>query len=385
MKESDTWNPPARLPIYEAIANDLRAVLAKRELNTKIESEPILAKRYQVSVPTLRNATLILEREGILARRQGSGTYIVGRGGPSVPGIPSSTNPFVCLALHNKFLQYPLTCSFHLRMAYELQQQLLENGINVRLFLEDYDSPAGYARVVEMMDAGQISCLVAMAATPACLLADAAKRHVPAYRNTTENNTLQVPSYLDYKQFSSMALEEIHRQGGQRVAMLAWWETGGAVDRRHFLSSAQALGLQTRDSWLIGDLDPKETSSGWAAFREFWTSSSEHPDSLIIADEALLPGALQAMADLGLKPQEDIRIVSHGNSPDLLPIVSRDVTRIWYALEDFVSANLRAIKTQLAGASLGSPVQIKPTLEPLSSTAKAPAASAHKPTINVKR
>jgi DNA-binding LacI/PurR family transcriptional regulator len=235
------------------------------------------------------------------------------------------------------------------------------------------------------MDAGQMSCLVAMAATPACLLADAAKRHVPAYRNATENNTLQVPCYLDYKQFSSMALEEIHRQGGRRVAMLAWWETGGSVDRRHFLSSAQALGLQTSDSWIIGDLDPKETSSGWAAFREFWTSSSEHPDSLIIADEALLPGALQAMTDLGLKPQQDIRIVSHGNSPDLLPIVSRDVTRIWYALEDFVSANLRAINALLAGAPLASPLQIKPTLETLHSPAKTPAGVAHKPSIKVKR
>jgi hypothetical protein len=41
MKQSETWNPPARLPIYEAIANDLRAVLAKRELNTKIETSEI--------------------------------------------------------------------------------------------------------------------------------------------------------------------------------------------------------------------------------------------------------------------------------------------------------------------------------------------------------
>ena len=74
------WVPPKRAPVHEAVADDLRRVLAGRELNTKIEPEPELASRYSISVPTLRNATLILEREGILKRRQGSGTFIVGPG-----------------------------------------------------------------------------------------------------------------------------------------------------------------------------------------------------------------------------------------------------------------------------------------------------------------
>jgi DNA-binding LacI/PurR family transcriptional regulator len=114
---------------------------------------------------------------------------------------------------------------------------------------------------------------------------------------------------------------------------------------------------------VIGDLSPKQSSSGWAAFREFWTSSQEHPDSLIITDEALLSGALQAMGDLGIAPGDNFRIVCHGNSPEVQPLLSRNITRIWYNLDDFVSAWTCTITDLLAGRPLRGPVIIPPTIE----------------------
>ncbi len=45
--------------------------------NQKIPSEPELAKSYGIGRPTVRQATDVLVREGLLERRRGSGTYVM--------------------------------------------------------------------------------------------------------------------------------------------------------------------------------------------------------------------------------------------------------------------------------------------------------------------
>jgi DNA-binding transcriptional regulator YhcF (GntR family) len=362
---SPAWVSPRRAPVHEAIADDLRRVLATRELNTKIEPEPELAARYSVSVPTLRNATLILEREGVLKRRQGSGTYIVGRGN-------AGSALDVCLSLSIELLHYPQTCSFHLRQAHEIYRRLTDKGICVRLLFNDPQSESGYGELKNLIERDQIKCLATLDTHPEFLLHLARAQGVACsvesddpfqLHGSPSRKTTGKAVFLDYREFVSLALNEVHQQGGRRVAFIGWGRSGGQMDREHFFSHAKNLGLQTLHSWVIGDLDPRESSAGWEAFREFWSSSIEHPDSLIISDEALLPGALQAMADLGLSPEDDFHVVAHGNSPDLQPLTSRNITRLWYAVDDFAAAQVQAIENLLAGRPIGEPVTIQPMIE----------------------
>jgi GntR family transcriptional regulator len=67
-----------RLPIYARIRDSLAARIAAREWapDSAIPSEAELAKEYDTSINTLRRATEQLVREGLLERRQGSGTFI---------------------------------------------------------------------------------------------------------------------------------------------------------------------------------------------------------------------------------------------------------------------------------------------------------------------
>jgi DNA-binding LacI/PurR family transcriptional regulator len=364
------WSPLKRSPIHEAVAEDLRRVLAGRELNTKIEPEPELASRYSISVPTLRNATLILEREGILKRRQGSGTFIVGRG-TSTPSPESGLAFDVCLVLNNELLNYPHTCSFHFRQIHAIYSRLVESGISAKILFTDHEREGGYDELRDLISRRRIKCIAFLQKHPESLL-DLARANGVAlanFRSGGEEHSAFSPAgsvrpiLIDYHDFLSLSLTEVLQQGGKRVALISWWESGGELDRSMFFSKAKELGLQTQSSWVIGDLSPKESSSGWAAFREFWTSSEEHPDSLIISDEALLPGALQAMSELGIAPGNNFRIVCHGNAPDIQPLLSRNTTRIWYDLEDFVSARTRTITDLLAGRPYTNPVTIRPTIE----------------------
>ncbi|MEI6491490.1 MAG: GntR family transcriptional regulator [Verrucomicrobiota bacterium] len=361
---SSTWVPRRRAPVHEAISDDLRRVLAGRELNSKIEPEPELAQRYGVSVPTLRNATLLLEREGILKRRQGSGTYIVGRG-----NVGKALD--VCLSLSVDFLCYPQTCSFHLRQAHEIYRRLTDQGIKSRLIFTDSKSETGYDELKELIEEGHLKCLAALCRHPASIL-NLARAHGVACsvetlpdvsQESAASNTKDRTIFLDYREFVSLALREIRHQGGRRVAFIRWVGNDGQIDREFIFEEVKKLGLQTLPSWVIGDLHPRESSSGWEAFREFWSSSREHPDSLIISDEALLPGALQAMADLGLSPESGFHVVAHGNSPDLQPLTSRNITRLWYALDDFATAHVQVIESLLAGRSFPSRITIQPTIE----------------------
>jgi GntR family transcriptional regulator len=58
---------------------DLAKLIAKTPAGQRLISEPELAKQLGVSRATLREAMRSFETQGIIRRRQGSGTYVVGK------------------------------------------------------------------------------------------------------------------------------------------------------------------------------------------------------------------------------------------------------------------------------------------------------------------
>ena len=70
--------PQMSLP--ERAAEDIRqAVRAGAYADGRLPAEPVLAQQLGVSKATVRHAVSILEQEGLLSRRQGAGTFVVGR------------------------------------------------------------------------------------------------------------------------------------------------------------------------------------------------------------------------------------------------------------------------------------------------------------------
>jgi GntR family transcriptional regulator len=64
----------------ERAAQDIRdAVHAGAYPDGRLPAEPVLAQQLGVSKATVRHAVSILEQEGLLTRRQGAGTFVVGR------------------------------------------------------------------------------------------------------------------------------------------------------------------------------------------------------------------------------------------------------------------------------------------------------------------
>ena len=64
---------------FQRLQADLAELISKTPAGQRLTSEPELAKQMGVSRATLREAMRTFETQGVIRRRQGSGTYVVGK------------------------------------------------------------------------------------------------------------------------------------------------------------------------------------------------------------------------------------------------------------------------------------------------------------------
>ncbi len=64
---------------YQRLQLELEKIISTNQPGTKLPSEPDLAKMFGVSRSTLREAMRTFEVQGLIRRRQGQGTFVVGR------------------------------------------------------------------------------------------------------------------------------------------------------------------------------------------------------------------------------------------------------------------------------------------------------------------
>jgi GntR family transcriptional regulator len=71
-------NPNSSIPLYQQLADRLTAAIRRGDFATdsRIPSEPTLACEYGIGRPTVRQATELLVRQGLLERRRGAGTFV---------------------------------------------------------------------------------------------------------------------------------------------------------------------------------------------------------------------------------------------------------------------------------------------------------------------
>jgi GntR family transcriptional regulator len=71
-------NSASPLPLYQQLAELLSREITSGALEpgTRLPSEPELSKRHRIGRPTVRQATELLVKRGLIERRRGSGTFV---------------------------------------------------------------------------------------------------------------------------------------------------------------------------------------------------------------------------------------------------------------------------------------------------------------------
>lgn len=105
---------------FQRLQSDLASLIAKTSAGDRLPSEPDLAKKLGVSRATLREAMRTFEAQGLIRRRQGSGTFVVGQ----VPVMEAGLEVLESLET----------------MAERLNLEISVDNLHIETFSADYDN-----------------------------------------------------------------------------------------------------------------------------------------------------------------------------------------------------------------------------------------------------
>ena len=92
---------------FQRLQTDLAKLIKRTPAGQRLLNEPALAKQMGVSRATLREAMRTFETQGVIRRRQGSGTYVVGK----VPVINAGLEVLESLDTMARRMKLPITIS----------------------------------------------------------------------------------------------------------------------------------------------------------------------------------------------------------------------------------------------------------------------------------
>ena len=113
---------------FQRLQSELSVLIAGTPAGARLPSEPQLAKKLGVSRATLREAMRTFETQGLIRRRQGAGTFVVGQ----VPVLDSGLEVLESLETMARRLNLSVTVSdLHIERLYADQD--LANGLKLPL------------------------------------------------------------------------------------------------------------------------------------------------------------------------------------------------------------------------------------------------------------
>jgi DNA-binding LacI/PurR family transcriptional regulator len=343
---------------HREVSRRLRAEIAGGQygIGQRLPSEPQLVKQFSVSRPTIARALLDLEREGLIERRAGSGTYVRGtvaaatsvstrQLGLLIPGL-GTTEIFelICgeLASLSRVHDYTLLwggsthphrdCDSSLEHAEELCQQFIDRKVSGVFF-------APYELVSELEPANR------------CLAESLRRAGVPVV--LLDRDFLPFPSRsnfdlagLDNMAAGYLLTEHLIKLGARKLYFVARPYSAPTVDAR-IAGVREALlrhRLEPEAGWIrLGDpADPKFVRG---------LVAGKHADALVCANDNTAAITLRALCAIGVKVPRDVRVAGFDDA-NYATLVSPALTTVHQPCRDIAVAAFGAMLDRIAEPTL---------------------------------
>ena len=299
-----------RQPLHQQIAAILREEIAgKHKPGDKLEAESALAKRFAVSVLTVREALSSLAQAGLVVRRHGSGTYV---------SEPSSTGHLAVVT--DTDIANPNGSYFWLRVVQQLRERMEATGRPVRVYVGKGNPPGARPERPNCpefnadADAGLIAGIAAVATVPhPRWLKPLAKRGIPVVGDGAHEYAVNT----DYVGMVHQAIDRLVSLGRKRIAVLGCGGSnandGMVLGVRHALNRH---GIIRRDGWIRFRPWHQIMGAGWEEMRALW-AEKEKPDGLFVTDDMLFLDVQTAITQLGIEVPKKLWVIAHGNQGSL--------------------------------------------------------------------
>ena len=287
---------------HERLAERIRGDLGRSKPGDRIEPVRAMAKRYGVSITTLRSALRLLHKEGLVTLRQGCGSR--------VKQPPRSDDRHIAILTDLNILS-PSVSPFFSAIVNRLRHILIHKGQSSRLYVGTATmTPQLHGLTcqdfLEDMPKDCFSGVAAVATEPhPSWVAPLKQRGVPIVGMDGPPGAYDAFVSLDVDGMLQLGAEMLIRQGCRKLAMVGWNHGNPSAFGQTVLSH----GLVYRPEWESTLFHPRETGAGWSEWREIWMASNEKPDGLLVADDVLFPDVELAIGEMRLHVPRDLKIV----------------------------------------------------------------------------
>lgn len=285
-----------RQSLSQVIAANLRSSYCQpSKLGCRLPPERVLARDLKVSLPTLREALAILAMEGWVDRRHGSGNFI---------RQPQTSKNRIGILIETDLACSGASRGSLLAVALKLKRRLEAQDKPCRIYFGDRTPDDSDKRPLCPEFLADLPTLDRVVALHALLSDDwllpLTEQGVAVIGG---NSLFDVCLQIDREKWIGQALAHLAQRGAERIGLIYWGGNRplnpGATSYGDIFASAMArLGLPFDPQLVRSDLHPSLDGAGWEEFREIWLRDpAKRPDGLVVTDDVLLQGCLQAAAD----------------------------------------------------------------------------------------
>ncbi|MBI4025224.1 MAG: substrate-binding domain-containing protein [Verrucomicrobia bacterium] len=270
-----------------------------------IPSVTCLADQYSFNRLTILKALNHLAHEGYLSVEQGRGTFVKASRSKTCIGMLFATDVF-----HEPSTRIASLWSKAAQEFFHGRDEELKFYVDhSHLFAKDIPNHDLFNDV----ERGNVRGLITVESNALDVLARSSfwKNHRVPLVAITMSRAVPHTVRMDRRAMTEMGLEFIQQRGGHRVGVIGFSKPSFDQEHAHFLAQAAACNLQTRLEWTPPHAAYNE-EEGYRNMLKLW-ECPEKPDALLITDDIMGKGVVQALLQLNVQVPRQLLIVCHAN------------------------------------------------------------------------